>query len=130
MKLLLDTCVLLWLMMDSRKISPTMREVLANPMNQRYLSAVSVWEITVKWQNGKLNLPVRPAEFIEESKKRGRIRPLPLEDAAILQLPKLPKVHTDPFDRMLICQAIESGMTFVTPDASIREYPIKILWLP
>jgi PIN domain nuclease of toxin-antitoxin system len=130
MKLLLDTCVLLWLMMDSKKISPTMREVLANPMNQRYLSAVSVWEITVKWQSGKLNLPTRPHEFIEESKKRGRIRPLPLDDAAILQLPKLPKVHADPFDRMLICQAIESGMTLVTSDASIMEYPIKVLWLP
>jgi PIN domain nuclease of toxin-antitoxin system len=130
MKLLLDTCVLLWLMMDSKKISPTLREVLANPMNQRYLSAISVWEITVKWQNGKLNLPTRPTEFIAETKAKGRMRPLPLEDTAILQLSKLPKVHADPFDRMLICQAIDSGMTLVTNDTTIMEYPIKVLWLP
>ncbi len=60
MKLLLDTCTLLWLMMDSARISPAVREVLANPMNQRYLSSVSVWEIVVKWQIGKLKLPKPP----------------------------------------------------------------------
>ena len=129
MKLLLDTCVLLWLMMDSKRISPTLREVLANPMNQRYLSAVSVWEVVVKWHNGKLSLPKPPVEFFAEIRARGRIRPVPLEDAAILQLGKLPKLHSDPFDRMLICQAIENGMTIVTPDAAIGQYPIKTLWL-
>jgi PIN domain nuclease of toxin-antitoxin system len=129
MKLLLDTCVYLWLMMDSRKISPTLREILVNPANRRYLSSVSVWETIVKWQNGKLQLPKPPVEFFTETKRLGRVRPLPLEDAAVLQLAKLPKTHNDPFDRMLICQAIESGMTIVTPDELIEQYPIKTLWM-
>jgi len=128
-KLLLDTCVFLWLMMDSKKISPTLREVLANPSNRRYLSSVSVWEAVVKWQNGKLHLPRVPTEFFRETKTKGRVRPLPLEDEAVLQLPKLPKLHNDPFDRMLICQAIENGMTIVTPDELIGQYPIKTLWM-
>jgi PIN domain nuclease of toxin-antitoxin system len=98
-------------------------------MNQRYLSAVSVWEVVVKWHNGKLGLPKPPAEFFAEIRTRGRIRPVPLEDAAVLQLGKLPKLHSDPFDRMLICQAIENGMTIVTPDEAIGQYPIKTLWL-
>jgi PIN domain nuclease of toxin-antitoxin system len=129
MKLLLDTCVFLWLMLDSKKISPTLREVLANPANRRYLSAASVWEAVVKWHSGKLGLPKPPAEFFAETTAKGRIRPLPVEGAAVLQLAKLPKMHNDPFDRMLICQAIENGMTIVTPDELIGQYPIKTLWL-
>lgn len=129
MKLLLDTCVFLWLMMDSKKISPMLREILANPANRRYLSSVSVWEAVVKWQNGKLHLPKVPVEFFKETRTRGKVRPLVLEDEAVLQLAKLPKLHNDPFDRMLICQAIESGMTIVTPDELIGQYPIKTLWM-
>jgi PIN domain nuclease of toxin-antitoxin system len=129
MKLLLDTCVILWLMMDSKKISPTLREILANPANLRFISSASVWEILLKWQNGKLNLPKPPAEFITEIKARGRFRALPLDDESVLQMPKLPKLHCDPFDRMLICQAIENSMTLVTPDALIEQYPIKTLWM-
>ena len=115
--------------MDSKKISPTLREVLVNPANRRYLSSASVWEAVVKWQNGKLPLPKPPAEFFAETKAKGKVRPLPFDDAAVLQLTKLPKMHNDPFDRMLICQAIESGMTIVTPDELIEQYPIKTLWL-
>jgi len=128
-KLLLDTCVVLWLMMDSKRISPALRAVLTNPGNRRYLSTVSVWEMVVKWQIGKLKLPKPPPEFVAEIKARGRFRALPLEDAATLQLSKLPNLHSDPFDRMLICQAIEGGMTLVTSDENIQQYPIKTLWL-
>ena len=129
MKLLLDTCVILWLMMESKKISPVMREILANPANSRYLSAASVWEVVVKWQTGKLKLPKPPAEFFAEIKARGKLRPLAIDDASALQLHKLPARHADPFDRMLICQAIENGMTVVTPDELITQYPIKTLWM-
>lgn len=129
MKLLLDTCVLLWLMLESKHISPVLRDILANPANNRYVSTATVWEVVVKWQLGKLKLPKPPTEFFAEVKERGRIRPLPIEDAAVLQLGKLPKTHADPFDRILICQAIESGMTIVTPDQAIHQYPIKTLWI-
>ena len=129
MNLLLDTCVLLSLMMDAKAISPALREILASPMTRRYLSVVSVWEITLKWNLGKLQLPKPPTEFFPEVRTRGRILALPLEDAAVMPLSKLPKLHADPFDRMLICQAIEHGMTIVTCDKDVEQYPIKTLWL-
>jgi PIN domain nuclease of toxin-antitoxin system len=129
MRLLLDTCVVLWLMMESRKISPTLREILANPANRRYISSASVWEAVVKWQNSKLALPKPPVEFFAEVKAKGKIRPLHFAESAALQLAKLPKMHNDPFDRMLICQAIEEGLTIVTPDPLIEQYPIKTLWM-
>ena len=129
MKLLLDTCVVLWLMMESKRVSPVLRNILTNPANRRYLSAASVWEIVVKWQAGKLKLPKPPGEFFAEIKAKGKMRSLPIDDAAVLQLHKLPARHTDPFDRMLICQAIENGMTIVTPDEMIIQYPIKTLWM-
>ncbi len=129
MSLLLDTCVVLWLTLESARIPPKLLELLKNPAVQRYMSAASVWEIVVKWQLGKLKLPKPPAEFIVEARQEGRIRPLPVEDAAVLQLQKLPNLHADPFDRMLICQAIEGGMAIVTPDDAIRQYPIKTIWI-
>ncbi len=128
MNLLLDSCVVLWLMLELKRIPPTLLELLSDPVNQRFLSAVSVWEIVVKWQLGKLTLPKPPAEMLAEIKEKGRIKALPLEGAAVFQLSKLPKLHNDPFDRMLICQAIEGGLTIVTPDEEIRQYPIKTLW--
>ena len=129
MRLLLDTCVFLWLMGDVRKLSPALLGILGNPSNERYLSAASVWEVLLKWQSGKLPLPKPPAEFFAESESKGQIRPLALDNACVLQLLKLPKLHSDPFDRMLICQAIEHGLTIVTPDALITQYPIKTLWI-
>ena len=93
MKLLLDTCVVLWLMMDSKKISPVLRDILANPANTRYLSAVSVWEVVVKWHINKLKLPKPPVEFFAEIKARGKMKPLPIDDVSIMQLPKLPTPH-------------------------------------
>jgi PIN domain nuclease of toxin-antitoxin system len=129
MKLLIDTCVVLWLMLDSKKISPTLRDIIASPTNSRYLSSVVVWESIVKWQLGKLKLPKQPSEFFPEVKERGKFKQLPIHQAAALQLQKLPKLHADPFDRMLICQAIEDGMTIVTPDPLIEQYPIKVLWM-
>lgn len=129
MKLLLDTCTFLWLMMDCKEISPALLEVLANPMNERYLSTASVWEIVVKWNLNKLKLPKPPTEFLAECRENGKIRSLPIDDASALQLHKLPKTHHDPFDRMIICQAIEHGMTIVTNDSKIECYPIKTLWM-
>lgn len=129
MNFLLDTCTFLWLMLDPAQVSPALRNVLANPMNHRYLSSASVWEVVLKWHNGKLKLPKPPVEFFAETREKGRIRALPLEEAAVMQLSKLPKLHKDPFDRMLICQAIEHGLTIVTPDQRIEQYPIKTLWM-
>lgn len=128
MKLLLDTCTFLWIAAGAEELSPVARGLFIDRSNTAYLSAVSAWEISLKNVLGKLPLPKRPAQFVAEQRKAHLIEPLPLEEAAALQLIGLPALHRDPFDRMLVCQAIAHGLTIVTPDERIRQYPIRSVW--
>ncbi len=128
MKVLLDSCTLLRLELEPAKIPSGLLNLLQNRETERYFSAASVWEITVKWMSGKLKLPVPPAQVLAESRQRGRIASLPIDESAVVQLIKLPKLHTDPFDRMLVCQAIEHGMAIATPDELIEQYPVRTVW--
>ncbi|MGK2942335.1 MAG: type II toxin-antitoxin system VapC family toxin [Immundisolibacter sp.] len=130
MKLLLDSCTFLWLIWDEMELCETARLTIADSRNEVFLSAASVWEITVKHLAGKLVLhrPVDPSHFYTEQRELHGIAALPLSESAIAHLPRLPALHRDPFDRMLICQAIAHGMTLLTPDATIRRYPVNTLW--
>ncbi|PXF57118.1 MAG: PIN domain nuclease [Deltaproteobacteria bacterium] len=128
MKLLLDTCSFLWLTIGSDELSPVAIETFADPKNEVYLSAVSAWEINVKYRIGKLRLPLSPDKFIPKERKRHLITPLDLSEQDTLHLCKLPTPHKDPFDRMLVCQAIEHSLTILTPDPLITQYPIRYLW--
>jgi len=89
---------------------------------------VSVWEIVVKHALGRLPLPDSPAQFIAGMRALHAIEPLPLEEEAVLMLPKLPDIHRDPFDRMLVCQALAHGLSLLTPDSLIRQYPVPVVW--
>lgn len=73
-------------------------------------------------------LPQPPQQFIPAQRRAHRIETLPLDEDAVLQLPRLPAHHKDPFDRMLICQAIAHGMTILTPDPLITRYPVRTAW--
>ena len=128
MKLLLDTCTFLWMTKGSKELSPTAIETFADPTNEVYLSAVSAWEINVKYRLGKLPLPLSPDKFIPKERKRHFITRLDLSENDTLHLCKLPTPHKDPFDRMLVCQAIEHSLTILTPDPLITQYPIRSLW--
>lgn len=128
MKLLLDTCVFLWWSQGSARIPGPVRELLADPANDVYLSAASAWEITVKHGLGKLDLPAPPDVFVPTRREWYGFKSLSLNEASALQLRRLPPLHRDPFDRMLICQAIEHGMTLVTPDRLVAQYPARISW--
>ncbi len=77
---------------------------------------------------GKLPLPEAPAALIPRLRDGSGFEALPLQEEAVLQLPKLPDLHRDPFDRMLLCQAIEHGLTIVTPDRDLRQYPVRTEW--
>lgn len=128
MKLLLDTCTFLWLIGDAPELSAPARKLFTEPANEVFLSAASVWEIIVKHTLGKLPLPQPPHEFIPTWRSRHNIEPLPLDEAAVLQLARLPDYHRDPFDRILVCQAIANGLTILTPDPLIRQYPVRVEW--
>jgi PIN domain nuclease of toxin-antitoxin system len=128
MRLLADTCTFLWWAIDAPELSPRSRELFAHPDNEVYLSAVSCWEIAVKHSLGRLPLPEPPALFVPERRARYGLLSLPLEEEASLYEPKLPRLHPDPFDRMLICQAIVHGLAILTPDQSISQYPVRVLW--
>ena len=125
MKLLLDTCIFLWFISDDERLSCSVKENICNPRNIVYLSPVSVWETMVKYQIGRLHLPGPPNEYLPKQRKRHYISSLPLDENSVCQLDKLPKIHRDPFDRMLICQAIENQLTLVTVDKIIKSYPVK-----
>lgn len=128
MKFLLDTCTFLWLIKGREKLSVKVIDAFTNPQNEVFLSAVSAWEINVKYRLEKLQLPLAPDQFIPQERKRHLISPLNLSEQDTLHLGKLPTPHKDPFDRMLVCQAIEHSLTIITPDPLIRQYPIRCLW--
>jgi PIN domain nuclease of toxin-antitoxin system len=130
MKLLLDTCTFLWMIWDEAPLTAGVHEILSDAGNEAYLSAVSVWEATVKHRLGKLSLNAdEPAwqHFTRQRTLHGALA-LPLTESDVRHVQNLPDNHRDPFDRLLICQAIEHGLTLVTPDPQIRRYPIKTLW--
>jgi len=128
MKILLDTCTALWLAADSTKLSERAKEFFESPGNEIFLSTVSSWEISLKYATGKLPLPCTPDVFIPQLRQRGRMESLPLSEEATVQLFRLPNLHRDPFDRMLICQAVVGGMTLLTPDKEIHRYPALTAW--
>ncbi len=114
---------------DSPYFSSAASRIFTDPGNEIFLSAISSWEIALKNSIGKLPLPgPSPAEFIVEQRKAHAIESLPLDEEASLYIPLLPKLHDDPFDRLLICQAIVHGLVILTPDRMIRQYPVRTSW--
>lgn len=115
-------------MSDSSELSENARSLFIDPNNDVFLSVVSAWEIIVKHRLGKLPLPEPPQKFISKWRIKHEIESLPLEEAAVLQLSRLPEYHKDPFDRILICQAIANGFVLLTPDQKITAYPVQAEW--
>ena len=128
MNILLDTCTFLWIVTDAPELSTRARELFQDSDNAVYLSSVSAWEIAVKYMLGRLPLPETPERFVGPMRTRHSIMPLTLEEYAVVMLPRLPELHKDPFDRMLICQALAHQLVLLTPDALIRQYPVPVVW--
>ncbi|MEI6876163.1 MAG: type II toxin-antitoxin system VapC family toxin [Spirochaetota bacterium] len=127
MRILLDTCTFLWICEDSPELSPTARHLIMT-CDELYLSAVSAWEIAVKHKLGRLPLPDEAARWVPQQRRSHGIDALALTEEATLALLKLPDHHKDPFDRMLAAQALHEGLVILTPDASIRAYPVRTEW--
>ena len=127
MRLLLDTCTFLWLIGDKPLLSDLARSLFADPANSVYLSVVSSWEIAIENAAGRLWLPQPPAAYIPRHRRNHGIQSLPLDEAAVLHAARLPRLHADPFDRMLVCQAIVHGLAILAPDESMAQYPVRVL---
>ena len=128
MKLALDTCTFLWLILDAPELSPAARDAIQNPDNDVLLSAVSAWEISLKYALKRLPLPAPPDIFVPRMRQAHGIEPIEVDEEAALHLHRLPDLHRDPFDRMLVCQALVHGLTVLTPDEQIRQYACRTLW--
>lgn len=127
MKLLLDTHVFLWFIAGDSRLNRDTVELIRASNNAVYCSVVSLWETLVKYRLGKLPLPLPPETYLPEQRDRHRIASLPLDEESVKRLAQLPLLHRDPFDRILICQALTHDLTLVTVDAAIRAYPVNTL---
>ena len=128
MRILLDTCTFLWIITDAPELSTRASKQFREPTNEVFLSPVSTLEISIKYAIGRLPLPETPETFIPTQREHHGIETFPLEENAALHLARLPQLHKDPFDRILICQAIIHGMVIMTPDELILQYAIQSIW--
>jgi PIN domain nuclease of toxin-antitoxin system len=127
MKILLDTHVFLWYIAADAKLPATFRTAIQDPANDVFLSVVSVWEAVIKHQLGKLPLPAPPADFLPQQRVAHGIASLPIDEGAMLHLAALPPVHRDPFDRLLVAQALQHALTLATVDPAVSSYGVALL---
>jgi len=128
MKVLLDTHVFLWLITGDKQLSQKARKIFLNKENRVFLSAVSLWEMCIKMSLGKLSLKEGWFEIVQHEMKGNFIEWLPIEMQHCLELVNLPFHHRDPFDRMLIAQAIVEKMQILSRDTRFTDYPIQRVW--
>ena len=128
MNYLLDTLPFLLWISNSAKLPPPVVEVIKNPQNSIYLSISSVREIQVKSQIGKVDLPLPVLEIVLRQNQQNGIEMLQISLAHMVALTKIPNYHGDPFDYLLISQALVEDLTILTNDARITQYPVKTWW--
>ncbi|RMG53824.1 MAG: type II toxin-antitoxin system VapC family toxin [Gammaproteobacteria bacterium] len=128
MKVLIDTHALLWLLEDAPQLSGQAREVFLDPEGQLYFSAASYWEICIKLSIGKLELADGWEKIISRELRRNEIRWLALEPAHMQGVVDLPWHHRDPFDRLLIAQALHESMGVLTADRHFAAYGVDVIW--
>lgn len=125
MKYLLDTHIFLWWITDTPKLKPNIRDVIGDKRNQLFLSSASIWEMMIKSNLNKLNLPENPREFIKEQVALNSIYILNITMDHSFGTFGLPEIHKDPFDRMLVAQADVEGLTIITTDSFITRYDVN-----
>jgi PIN domain nuclease of toxin-antitoxin system len=123
MNYLLDTCVFIWAMTDSKNLSKQLRNIIINTSNNIYISVATPWEIIIKKSLGKLTCPDNIEELIEIND----FKKLEINFKHVLNLQELEKHHKDPFDRILISQAKTEKLTILTDDKKFKDYNVKII---
>ena len=128
MKLLLDTVTFLDAAFAPNDIPKRAKDLLLDANNELFVSLVSSWEIALKYSVGKLALPQRPDHFVPIHREKLGAELLTIDEESVFHMLRLPDIHKDPFDRILISQAIVHGMIFLTPDQRISRYPVRTAW--
>jgi PIN domain nuclease of toxin-antitoxin system len=127
-RLLVDSHVLIWSVQDRSQLSPRVARLLADGRNRQFVSMASIWELAMKASIGKLRF-ARPFDVtMQDAIDIHRYEMLEVKLGHALRLSQLPAIHRDPFDRMLVAQAIEERCTLVTKDRAIQAYPVEHLW--
>lgn len=125
MRLLLDTCTAIWIGIRPERVSERARLLLEDIDHDLYLSVLSYWEIELKHFSGGFD---HSSLFLDEICHELFVDRLTIEPTAIRHSTELPRIHSDPFDRLLIAQAITEDMILVTPDEEISRYPVATIW--
>lgn len=126
MKILLDTHVFLWAITDSPRLSVEQRELFLDEDNELHLSVASLWEMLIKAGLGRLPLPEPATEYLVRQMEKNRIVLLPIRIAHLAELQRLPLLHRDPFDRMLVAQARSEKLRMLSVDERMLEYGIEV----
>ena len=124
---LIDTHCWLWCNGDSARLSESARRVIADGRSEIVFSVASGWEISIKYALGKLELPDDPVKYLPMRLSSNRMQLLPILLHHVLAVGALPQHHRDPFDRVLIAQAQQEGLTIITADQAFRRYEVDLL---
>jgi len=128
MRLLLDTRAFLWWLDDAPQLTVAASGAIGNANNECYVSLASCWELAIKSSLGKLQLAKPVERFVSEQLAANSFTLLSIELRHVAKVQKMPFHHRDPFDRLLIAQAMTEKLTLVTADRAFSDYPVKTLW--
>ncbi len=128
MNYLLDTSVLLWFLADHNRLTNINKSRIRNPENNIHISLVSMWEMAIKFNLGKLDSPLSFAEVVDEVTGNNSFRMLDIRIAHLWRVAELPLLHRDPFDRLLIAQSQVEGLPIITSDSAFDRYQVQRIW--
>lgn len=128
MRLLLDTQAFLWSISAPERLGVRARRAIQSGRNEVFVSAVSAWEIAIKSALGRLTLAEDPQRLIPDQMTQNAFEPLPVQIRHALKVVDLPNIHKDPFDRLLVAQALIEELALVSGDAQLGRYPVRVIW--
>jgi PIN domain nuclease of toxin-antitoxin system len=127
MKILLDTHIFLWALLNQGKLTKKVVEILETPENELFFSVASSWEIAIKWAKGNLILPFEPKIFVPQAISEVGLKTLPITNKDVLSVADLPPIHKDPFDRLLITQANLNNLSILSNDHIFSDYEVNLI---
>lgn len=128
MKALLDTHAFIWWTVDPLRLGPEAKRLCFDPASQLVLSVASVWEMQIKVLLGKLTLHKPLRQMLADQVQQNGLEVLPVKLEHVLRLDSLPSLHKDPFDRLLVAQALVEGWELISHDNAVSQYPVPVVW--